>query len=211
MASRPAVHATGSLREEKKQRARAEILRAAADLIGKHGYEHAKMRDIAAAADVSYQTLYNYFPNKALIVLALLTRDLDIDGAIEAKRQTHKDSLMELLYALVKIRFDTVAHRDRELWREVVREYMKRDGFQAILEQADSKVHERIGTILSDFQHNHMLDAYVDTHVMARTLEALIDNAFLQYIMVPTQPKVELLAAVRDQLRLVVTPYMNAT
>ena len=64
-----------SLRERKKQQARIDILEAASELITAKGYDDTTMRDIAAAASMSYQTLYNYFPNKALIVQALLTAD----------------------------------------------------------------------------------------------------------------------------------------
>ena len=61
------------LRERKKQRARSDILAAANTLIARKGYADTTMREIAEAADVSYQTLYNYFPSKAQIVRAMLT------------------------------------------------------------------------------------------------------------------------------------------
>ena len=46
-----------SLREKKKRAARARILLAADGLIQRQGYEQTTMRDIASAAEVSYQTL----------------------------------------------------------------------------------------------------------------------------------------------------------
>ena len=46
---------------------------------------------------------------------------------------------------------------------------------------------------------------------MAATIESVIDHAFLQYIMVPTLPKVELLTTLRDQLALIITPYLTDT
>ena len=58
-----------SLREQKKHQARQQILRSAHRLIQDGGYASTRMRDIAAAANVSYQTLYNYFPTKGLILL----------------------------------------------------------------------------------------------------------------------------------------------
>ena len=67
-----------SLREQKKVRARSDILAAANTLIARKGYENTTMREIADAANLSYQTLYNYFPSKAQIVQAMLT---DVDKA----------------------------------------------------------------------------------------------------------------------------------
>ncbi|GAA1847317.1 TetR/AcrR family transcriptional regulator [Pseudonocardia ailaonensis] len=56
------------LREEKKARARAAMALAAADLFGRHGYAEVAMSQIAKAAGVSDQTLYNYFPTKESLV-----------------------------------------------------------------------------------------------------------------------------------------------
>ncbi len=76
-----------SLREQKKVRARSDILAAANTLIARKGYENTTMREIADAANLSYQTLYNYFPSKALIVQAMLT---DVDKARHAHRRDHR-------------------------------------------------------------------------------------------------------------------------
>ncbi len=56
------------LREEKKARTRAELAAAASDLFGRHGYAAVTMAQVAAAAGVADQTLYNYFPTKEGLV-----------------------------------------------------------------------------------------------------------------------------------------------
>jgi AcrR family transcriptional regulator len=60
--------ATG-LRERKKQQTRQLIAGAAAALFGERGYEHVSVSDVAKAAEVSEQTVYNYFPAKERLVL----------------------------------------------------------------------------------------------------------------------------------------------
>ncbi|GEL21909.1 TetR family transcriptional regulator [Pseudonocardia sulfidoxydans NBRC 16205] len=55
-------------REQKKARARAAMAAAAADLFGTHGFTDVTMAQIARAAGVSDQTLYNYFPTKESLV-----------------------------------------------------------------------------------------------------------------------------------------------
>jgi len=57
------------LRERKKQRTREQIAGAAARLFADHGYERVTVSDVARAADVSEQTVYNYFPTKQHLVL----------------------------------------------------------------------------------------------------------------------------------------------
>ena len=110
-----------SLREKKKQKARQDILNAARDLIEQHGYDQAKMRDIAVAANLSYQTLYNYFPTKALILQALLLDDVvhvaeQMDALITAYQSGHAE-LLVTLHAMNRARLDVVSQPDRELWR----------------------------------------------------------------------------------------------
>jgi AcrR family transcriptional regulator len=55
-------------RERKKAKTRRRLALVAARLFSKRGYENVRMIDIAQAADVSEQTLYNYFPTKEHLV-----------------------------------------------------------------------------------------------------------------------------------------------
>jgi AcrR family transcriptional regulator len=56
------------LREQKKAQTRAVIAAAAADLFARDGYAVVTMAQVATAAGVSDQTLYNYFPTKESLV-----------------------------------------------------------------------------------------------------------------------------------------------
>ena len=57
------------LRERKKARTRQHIADAAARLFAAHGYDEVSMADVARAAEVADQTVYNYFPAKQDLVL----------------------------------------------------------------------------------------------------------------------------------------------
>jgi AcrR family transcriptional regulator len=67
------------LRERKKQRTRELIASTAARLFAEHGYEQVSVLDIAAAAEVSEQTVYNHFPTKPELVL---DRDHDLSDQL---------------------------------------------------------------------------------------------------------------------------------
>ena len=56
------------LRERKKARTRQAIADAAARLFAQRGYEQVAVSDVAREADVSEQTVYNYFPTKDQLV-----------------------------------------------------------------------------------------------------------------------------------------------
>ena len=57
------------LRERKKRQTRQLIADAAARLFAQRGFENVAVVDVAEAADVSEQTVYNYFPTKKDLVL----------------------------------------------------------------------------------------------------------------------------------------------
>ena len=59
------------LRERKKRQTRQHIAATAARLFAERGYEHVSVLDVAEAAEVSEQTVYNYFPTKQDLVFDL--------------------------------------------------------------------------------------------------------------------------------------------
>jgi len=56
------------LRERKKARTRQAIADAAARLFAQRGYEQVAVSDVAREAEVSEQTVYNYFQTKEQLV-----------------------------------------------------------------------------------------------------------------------------------------------
>lgn len=69
---------TIGLRERKKLKTRQHIADTAAHLFGEHGFEQVAVADVARAAEVSEQTVYNYFSSK---------HDLVLDRADEIREQ----------------------------------------------------------------------------------------------------------------------------
>jgi AcrR family transcriptional regulator len=61
--------ATTGLRDLKKARTRRLIADTAARLFAERGYERVAVSDVARAAEVAEQTVYNYFPTKEQLVI----------------------------------------------------------------------------------------------------------------------------------------------
>jgi AcrR family transcriptional regulator len=84
---------------EEKTLTRDRIIRAAAKLFARKGYENATTRDIAARAGIATGTLFNYFESKEAIVAAL------ISGALARAQEEIADgadqTLEEELFTLI--------------------------------------------------------------------------------------------------------------
>ncbi|GAB3282793.1 TetR/AcrR family transcriptional regulator [Kineosporia babensis] len=105
-----------SLRERKKLEAWRSIRAAAATLFEAHGYEAVSVEEIAAAANVSRATFFNYFHSKEAVVTAQDPQDLDewLD-LLKARPETEQlwDSLSEILLGVAETLRDWLPTRRR--------------------------------------------------------------------------------------------------
>ena len=63
------------LRARQKQERERRILKAAEQLFARKGFAGVAMEDVAARAGLAVGTLYNYFPSKLALLLAILRRE----------------------------------------------------------------------------------------------------------------------------------------
>ncbi|MFI6849381.1 TetR family transcriptional regulator [Kitasatospora sp. NPDC050467] len=66
-----------SLRERKKQQTAMRIWHSAIALFAERGFDEVSVAEIAAAADVSKMTVFNYFPSKEDLVMAPMEQHTD--------------------------------------------------------------------------------------------------------------------------------------
>lgn len=74
------------LRERKKRQQRDRLADVAAALFAERGYDAVSMSEVARAADVSDQTVYNYFPAKTDLVLDRADEFVALFGAAICER-----------------------------------------------------------------------------------------------------------------------------
>ena len=101
----------------KRNARRDALLNAAADLFSARGFDAVTVSDIALAADLATGTVYNYFPTKTALLMAILSADL------EAMLEQIGREAASPIEALMSV-FRVVDQRSRALWRQVVGQAM---------------------------------------------------------------------------------------
>lgn len=84
------------LRERKKRQTREAITEAAMSLFARHGFDKVSVSDVAAAADVSKVTVFNYFANKEDLVLSEVTDRTEMPARVVRGRAAHESPLQAL-------------------------------------------------------------------------------------------------------------------
>jgi AcrR family transcriptional regulator len=102
----PDPRRSGGLRERKKARTRAALQAAARRLVAEHGFDNVTTEQIAAEAEVSKTTLFNYFDSKEAVLidapadhLAQMAALLDARPRSEAPLQGLRAAQLEALTA----------------------------------------------------------------------------------------------------------------
>ncbi|CAN5712268.1 TetR/AcrR family transcriptional regulator [soil metagenome] len=102
------------LRERKKQQTRQHIAEAARRLFTEQGFDRMTVADVARAADVSVQTVFNYFPTKEdLVYWRMETFEEDLLAAV--RERAPGESVLEAFGRFVLERRGLLAQRDPEV------------------------------------------------------------------------------------------------
>jgi len=99
------------LRERKKLKTKEAIHRAAMRLFAKRGYEETTVEQIAAAAEISPSTFFNYFPTKEDVVML----DIYDPIAVQMIKERPKSETLGVTFRRVLEGLDAIFERDREL------------------------------------------------------------------------------------------------
>lgn len=181
-----------------------DILGAAGEVFGRHGYHQASIREIARTAGLSLAGLYHYVGGKDELLFLTLDRALDeLQGALQRALATARTPELRLL-ALIRTHLDFGFHHPNELkvinrdWQELVEPRrseiaVKRSAYVeaglAILRELDP--HDRPGDelvsatnlllgMLNGIARRPFLKSSEDARVLAGKVGALFLYGFLE-------------------------------
>ncbi|MGB6090211.1 MAG: TetR/AcrR family transcriptional regulator, partial [Candidatus Binataceae bacterium] len=109
------------LRERQKLERERRIVRAASRLFVRPGYSSTAMEVVASKAGLAVGTIYNYFPSKPDLLLAIVRRETEVMVARARKilAATPAKPIAAIL-AMIDLWFDGFMSDDRVLWRELL-------------------------------------------------------------------------------------------
>ncbi len=153
--------ANSGLRELKKARTHRLIADVAARLFAERGYEHVTVSDIAREAEVSEQTVYNYFPSKEQLVTDRTHQvQDDLVGLIRARAPGVSAAAAVRDYVLASV--DVIPSISPELWRGEL-------GYLAVM----SPTVHRLSLEMTDHQADAIATAIHDTTQVPREIAKL--------------------------------------
>ncbi len=98
------------------------IVEAATGLFRKVGYEGARIEEIAAKAEVSIGTIYNYYRNKGDILVAIVTMEVNevlaAGQAIIEKPHKNAEKAVDMLMAIYV--GHSLVYLNKEMWRHAM-------------------------------------------------------------------------------------------
>ena len=110
------------LRARQKADRHQRILQAASELFRKSGYEGAKIEAIAALAEVSIGTIYNYYQNKGDLLVAIVA--MEVNEVLNAGRNVIARPPANVAKAVDKLIIGYIEHSlvylSKEMWRQAM-------------------------------------------------------------------------------------------
>ena len=200
-----------SLRQEKKQKAREDILGAARQLFDASGFDDSRMRDIAAAANVSYQTLYNYFPTKTQILQGILQEDVaHIASQLNQHTRSYRGDLLGTLRAFSQMTLAEIGGDNRELWRRATVDLLgASEEVLGLFTLIKTDSHSGLRLLLQRAKEFGELEPETQTELLADIVFSLTDYMFLRYLIDPSVTEAGMLRELDAQMKLLLTPYLR--
>ncbi len=166
-------------KQPRQRRSRATvdaIVEAAARVFALQGYAGGSTNRIAERAGVAIGSLYEYFPNKASILVAVAERHLDrmmadVDRVL-ADPQSESSSLEDLIQRFVVAMLE-VHERDPKLNHVVFAEGPQPPELRACVLRLEETLAHRVEALLRGCSEVELADPDTAAHLVVQTTEAL--------------------------------------
>jgi AcrR family transcriptional regulator len=174
------------LRERQKADRTRRILEAASGLFRTQGYDAVRIEDIAAAAEVSAGTCYNYFSTKGDLLLAIVS--MEVEEVLEAGRSVVIDpppDVEDALTALIRLYYDhSLMYLSKEMWRKAMAISIEAPGtpFSRHYTRLDAMLAAQVRDLLAELARRALTRADLDPFTLGDVVFQSLNQLFIEFV-----------------------------
>lgn len=112
------------IREQLIEARRVQILDAAASVFAEKGYHRATTKEIASTAGVSEGTIYNYFDNKADLLIGMMTRLAELSELPRELEDALQSDARKFLVEIFRDRIGRIVQGHEKMFQAILPEIM---------------------------------------------------------------------------------------
>jgi len=202
------------LRAKHRADRHGRILDAAAGLFRAAGYEGAKIEAIAAQAEVSVGTIYNYYRNKGDILVAIVS--MEVNEVLNAGRGVIASpplNVGDAIDTLIGIYIEHSLHYlSKEMWRQAmaISTQQPDSPFGRTYSSLDLALTGQLRELIVRLQELGLVDAEVDGRTVGELLFNNMNMMFIEFVKDDTTRISDLRADLRRQNRILVAAITRA-
>ncbi len=192
-----------NLRAKHKQDRNLRIVEAAAELFRGVGYEGARIEEIAAMAEVSIGTIYNYFQNKGDILVAIVSMEVHevLSAGLKIIAKPPK-TVEKAIDALVATYIEhSLVYLSKEMWRQAIATSTQQPDspFGKAFSALDRELADQTCNLIRKLQQQGLVRDEIDARSVGELLFNNTNMMFIEFIKREDMTIKELLAAIRRQ------------
>ncbi|MDW6025847.1 TetR/AcrR family transcriptional regulator [Mesorhizobium sp. BAC0120] len=196
------------LRAKHKADRDRRILEAAAELFREAGYEGAKIEAIAAEAEVSVGTIYNYYQNKGDLLVAIVSMEVNEVlnaglGVVAEPPRNVGDALDTLIGIYIE---HSLNYLSKEMWRQAmaISTQQPESPFGRTYTALDRTLTDQICALIARLQEFGLVRPDVDGRAVGELVFNNMNMMFIEFVKRDASTIVELRGALRRQNRVLV-------
>lgn len=192
------------LRARQKRLRHERILEAAMLLFREAGYDAVRTEDIAAKAEVSVGTLYNYFENKGDLLLALVT--LEVEEVLEQGAAVVANPPPDIARALEALIFGYYDHSNtyltKALWRQALALTIQaaETPFSQRFTALDRALADQVCALVAELQRRGLARGDVDAGALGQVIFNTLNQMFIEFVKLEAMSIEVLKVAMADQV-----------
>ena len=196
------------LRAKHKADRHQRIVEAAAGLFRTQGYDTVKMEAIAAAAEVSIGTIYNYYKNKGDLLVAIVS--MEVHEVLAAGERVIADPPRNAEKAVAKLISNYIEHAlvylSKEMWRQAMAITTQQPDSPSgvAYNELDEALARQTAKLIKKLQTLGLVQVGVDAQALGEMIFNNTNMMFTIFVKQEAMSVANLLARIRRQNRTLV-------